>query len=420
MYRGSVGPIQPYAFTSTPSLNQTTQWQPPAGSYRTSSTSSVPTLQTFDPSHYGARSSYLASASMTNLPTTSNLGLSVGGSRDDSSLVGTATRRTAPGARPQSALLSGPTLSPTGTSFTMPQGTPAKPSPERYRRPAARSADASASAYRVSTQNRRNSTVGSVSSSGTEESQINGSYSAEEAAARRVRRRSLPALDSAAFPQPRPLTPHDVGRQPEESSRLELPSSPRPKSAGKEQQQQKTVARIGADEKITKPVHARAGSSDSRVSTRSNNSRPSSVSSIVPYWPVRSFGPLDPSIIRLSPFIWLQNRQMFCTTSNHAQLPDISDSLSPNPPCQMQSLMIPFPVCEPQRQCISPHRKPRLSAFSQLCSKPSRLGLQTGEYSSSQLVVRCRRDNKAGCHSVSALEAGDDGRRGTKCCSPCH
>jgi hypothetical protein len=285
VYRGSVGPIQPYAFTSTPSLNQTTQWQPPAASYRTSSTSSVPTLQTFDPSHYGARSRYLASASMTNLPTTSSLGLSVGGSRDDSSLVGTATRRTAPGARPQSALLSGPTLSPTGTSFTMPQGTPAKPSPERYRRPAARSADASASA--LSTQNRRNSTVGSVSSSGTEESQLNGTYSAEEAAARRVRRRSLPALDSAAFPQSGPLTPHDLVRQPAESSRLEPPSSPRPKSAGKEQQQM-PVARIGADEKITNPVHARTGSSDSRVSSRSNNSRPSSVSSIVPYWPVGS------------------------------------------------------------------------------------------------------------------------------------
>jgi hypothetical protein len=297
VYRGSVGSVQPYALTSTPSPNQTTQWQSsatPAGSYRASSTSAVPQLHNFDYSQNGGHNRYLASASMTNLTASSNYGLSAGGSRDDSSLVGAATRRTT-SARPHSALImNAPSLSPTGTSFTATQhGTPAKPSPERYRRPAPQQQQHQQQpqpTQRPGLQYRRNSAVGSVSSTGTEESRLNGSVSSGEAAAtRRSRRRSLPALHSPELPQPQHLTPLelDFARQQAESGRYEQSASPR--------LEQKPTARIvntASESQFTRPVHARTGSSDSRVSARSTSSRPSSVSLKMSYWLVGSLAPL--------------------------------------------------------------------------------------------------------------------------------
>ncbi|KAB5570191.1 hypothetical protein GE09DRAFT_1271092 [Coniochaeta sp. 2T2.1] len=284
VYRGSVGPVQPYAFTSAPSLNQTVQWQPPAAYHRASSASAVPTMQNFDYSHNGGRSRYLASASMTNLPTTSSLGVSMGGSRDDSAIPGSATRRTA-------------------TSFTPPHGQPAKPAPERYRRPAPRTADSSASTQQQgsvpasgsgmpsgnhfhnqqSEQQRRNSFVGAIPGSAAvdEGVHIPGVFSAADAA-RRVRRRSLPALDSADFPKPLAPLQIDLYKQPKESNRLDQPlSSPRPKSAGKDYQQKPAQAQNFAPNSVaavqrTKAAHGRTGSSDSRASSRSSNSRPSS------------------------------------------------------------------------------------------------------------------------------------------------
>jgi hypothetical protein len=343
VYRGSVGPVQPYAFTSTPSLNQTAQWQPPM-SYRASSTSAVPTIQSLDHSHNGGRSRYLASASMTNLPTSSTLGLSMGGSRDDSSIPGTATRRTA-------------------TTFTPPQGTPAKPSPERYRRSAPRSTDS-----QQTEQQRRNSFVGAIPGSmASEDLQPNGVFSAEEAA-RRVRRRSLPALDSADFPKP--LTPLQfdlVGnKQPEESKRLEQPSSSqRPKSAGKEHQQKPAqnahhAANDAAAVQKIRPVHGRTGSADSRTSIRSNGSRPSSVS--LPGSVSLLHGSLsslfDPSISL--PFPAYLDGSPLHDSPNHA----LSIPLFP---CRLlQSLTKRFSVCEPQYQWVGPHRKPRLVRFRRL------------------------------------------------------
>lgn len=292
-YRGSLGPVQPYAFTSTPNLNQNAQWQHP-GSYRASSASAVPTMQSFDHSHNGGRSRYLASASMTNLPLTSTIGMSMGGSRDDSAITGTAIRR--------------------ATTFTPPHGQPAKPSPERYRRPAPRSTDTSAStqqghgqqqgpaspsgsgmaginhSYQQTEQQRRNSFVGAVPGLMAESVQLNGAFSATDAA-RRLRRRSMPALDSADFIKP--LTPLQLqvdlaaNKQPEESNRLEQPSSPRPKSAGKERHQKPAFAATIDAAPVQQPqaVHGRTGSSDSRASTRSSNSRQSSVSlpSLLPF-----------------------------------------------------------------------------------------------------------------------------------------
>lgn len=278
VYRGSVGPVQPYAFTSTPSLNQTAQWQPPASYNRASSASAVPTMQSFDRGHNGGRSRYLASASMTNLPTTSSMGLSAVGSRDDSSIPGTATRRTV-------------------ATFTPPQGQPAKPSPERYRRPAPRLDTSSQFQQGLGPQSasgtpnvdhsysqqlahqRRNSFVGAVHGSIADDGvQYAGAFSAPDAT-KRARRRSLPALDSAEFNKP--LTPLQfdlpANRQPQELSRSQQPlPSPRPKSAGKEQQH--LTAHDTAAVQRAKAVHGRTNSSDSRSSSRSSGSRPPSVS----------------------------------------------------------------------------------------------------------------------------------------------
>lgn len=215
----------------------------------------------------------------------------MGGSRDDSSISATATRRTA-------------------TTFTPPHGQPAKPSPERYRRPAPRSAETPASTphghgqqpqgsappsgsgmtsvnhlyNQRSEQQRRNSFVGAIPDRMADEGvQVTGAFSAADAA-RRVRRRSLPALDSAEFLKP--LTPLQIDlpgiKQPEESNRLEQPlSSQRPKSAGREHQQKPAravnlTANDAAAVQKTKAAHGRTGSSDSRTSSRSSNSRPSS------------------------------------------------------------------------------------------------------------------------------------------------
>ena len=367
VYRGSVGPVQPYAFTSTPSLNQTVQWQPPAAFHRASSASALPTVQTIDRSQNGGRSRYLASASMTNLPITSTVGTSMGGSRDDSSIPSTATRRIA-------------------TTFTPPYGQTAKPSPERYRRPAPRNIDTSAPMQhghgqqqpgsappsgsgmasvnhlynQRSEQQRRNSFVGAMSGSAVADEgvQLTGAFSAADAAAR-VRRRSLPALDSAEFIKP--LTPLQIdltgNKQPEESltNRLDQPlSSPRPKSAGKEQQQHLTANDAAAVQR-TKAAHGRTGSSDSRVSSRSSSSRPSSVSfaqfatGSLAFEP--SNGRLDPSISASISSHFLHNRtDVRCTTSNHALVLTVS-------PCKlMQSLTKPFPhsLRTATPMCLSP------------------------------------------------------------------
>jgi hypothetical protein len=221
----------------------------------------------------------------------------MGGSRDDSAIPGAATRRNT-------------------TTFTAPHGQPAKPAPERYRRPASRNIDASAqmqhgghgsqqpgaalssgsgtaAAHHMhsqrSEQQRRNSFVGAISGPTTADQggQVAGAFSAPDAA-RRVRRRSLPALDSAEFSKP--LTPLQIDlagtKQPEElTNRLERPlSSPRPKSAGKEQQQHLTaIDAVGVQR--AKAAHGRTGSSDSRASSRSSTSRPSSVSVLSCFFP---------------------------------------------------------------------------------------------------------------------------------------
>lgn len=277
-YRGTTGPTQPYAFTATPNLNSVPQWAPynQYGNLRASSSPAVPTMQNFDRGGPVHRSHYRASASMTNLPTTISMGQSMVGARDDSALP-TNQRRPTHTPRAQSVYMTG-----SATPVTITQVTPIKVSPERYRRPAARSTDpalnhqvqpsmtpsgsgmaAVGHLYDPRTmQERPNSLFAQSSGSAVDDMQINHRSAHEEA--QRFRRRSMPALDSADYPTP--LTPHQL-RQPEDAPRLVQLTPPR--SAEREQ---KTYRGVASDNQM----HARSGSSDSVISSRSTNSRPSS------------------------------------------------------------------------------------------------------------------------------------------------
>ena len=291
VYRGGSAPIQPYAFTSTPSLNSSAQWQQ-FSAYRTSSTPAVPTMQSFDGSNGGGRSRYPASASMNNLPIMqSSASLATSGSRDDSSLPAMG-RRVTPAPRPQSSYMASSSSQP---SFAPPQATAARPSPERYRRPQPRSIDVHPQTSAMpsgsgmatvnhlyntprklspSLPNRPSSYYGNVPGSAVDDISLHRQQSQE---AKRIRRRSMPALDSADYPNP--LTPPDL-RQPEESSRLEQLTPP--ETTDKEQIKTARIVSISAAG--ANAMHARNGSSESLVSSRSSHSRPSSVSmhSIVP------------------------------------------------------------------------------------------------------------------------------------------
>jgi hypothetical protein len=285
IYRGSVGPIQPYAFTSTPSLNTGGQWQQ-FGAYRTSSSPAVPTAQNFDQFNPSGRVRYGASQSMTNLSYNPSMGVGKSGSRDDSSIRQPRTVTTAP--RPQSAYMSS-----TSTQLSFAQASPVKASPERYRRPvphqqrSQHSAPPSGSGMssvshlysshnpneqrrnnNPALANRPNSYYGSVSGSATDDMQLGRRPYEEEI--KRLRRRSMPALDSANFP--RPLTPQELS-SPEESSRPE--SATKGNLADKEQ---KTLRLVPASGAAVNNMQIRNGSSESLVSTRSSSSRPSSVS----------------------------------------------------------------------------------------------------------------------------------------------
>ncbi|KAJ0363512.1 hypothetical protein COL26b_012941 [Colletotrichum chrysophilum] len=126
VYRGSNAPIQPYAFTSTPSLNTTGQWQQYGNGYRTASSPAVPT-QGMVQGHDGNRSRHTGSSSVSY---SHNMGTSQGGSRDDSAIP--AARTNPQAQRPQSAYLAGSTT----PQMTFAQAAGAKTTPDRYRRPA--------------------------------------------------------------------------------------------------------------------------------------------------------------------------------------------------------------------------------------------------------------------------------------------
>ncbi|KAI0379682.1 hypothetical protein F5Y04DRAFT_282772 [Hypomontagnella monticulosa] len=297
VYRGNTSaPIQPYAFTTTPSLANGGQWQQ-YGAYRSSS--NVPNVQMMDP-NAAARSRYPANSSSipgNNGSTQSTM--TVGMSQDDS--------------RTASASASRPQLAPLNISSGQPtfaQVAAAKASPERYRRPSPRYTDSSPSVMQTPqpqgsampsgsgmatvvhlynprampdqkartprnsaalNNSRPHSAYGSMAGVAMDDMQLYRHPTEEEA--KRFRRRSIHSINSTDYPTP--LTPQDF-KQAEESFRLEALAASR--KQGGSDKDQKIAARGGS---TTVPVerntmHAVNGSSESLVSSGSSNSRPSS------------------------------------------------------------------------------------------------------------------------------------------------
>ncbi|ELQ42170.1 hypothetical protein OOU_Y34scaffold00228g61 [Pyricularia oryzae Y34] len=284
VYRMNPGPIQPYAFTSTPTLHSNNQWQHPA-TYRTASSPAVPTMRAFSGSgsqqQQQQRGRYPGSVSMTNLPSSSYADYGAG-SRDDSSLPAVGGRRYPSAPRPQSAHLIGATTA-TATQVTFTQATPVRLSPERYRRPAPRIVDVPAGAAgrqqlpppqfgdqrlavprnrTPSNTNRPNSFYSSTTASSTDDFQAYRHQLPDEQ--KRLRRRSMPALDSAEYR--RPFTPQGAGQSGEMTGQ-KGPDFP---------QTQSRLAPSHGGNTNTASLPSSNGSSESLTSNRSNGSHPSS------------------------------------------------------------------------------------------------------------------------------------------------
>ncbi|KAH8673833.1 hypothetical protein BX600DRAFT_509064 [Xylariales sp. PMI_506] len=264
-YRGiAAAPIQPYAFTATPALNNAGQWQS-YGALRTVSTPSVPTTQMM---HYQASVS-----------------------RDDSALQPTSsTPRQVAGGTGQ------PTFA---------QVVSGKATPERYRRPALRTVDSSPSQTSQQTSpnsgivptsgmatavhlynpravavlsgnapiprnsatlaSRPFSAYGYIPGASADDMMLQRHPTEEEL--KRYRRRSLHAFTSADYLNPMSLQEFKQQQQQLDAKRKSMPDI-----------DQKSTARIVAvpGGLAEKDSHTGNGSSESLVSSRSSNSRPSS------------------------------------------------------------------------------------------------------------------------------------------------
>lgn len=294
-YRGSSGPVQPYAFTTTPNLANNVNQRQAYGAIRTTSTPNAPTLQTLDP-----RARYQANnlSSGVSVPVVSTQPVT----RDDMSLPQMNRNISPAAARPQSTYMTG------GPTFA--QVAAAKSSPERYRRPTPRHTEStpivqqqqqvpgsampssgSGMATVVTMYNPRvagsgqqpvgprtsgsrpQSAYGSLMTGvAADDMQVHRHTSEEET--KRFRRRSMASFDATDYPSP--MTPQEFKQQQKRADEAALR-----KQAEKNQQlqQQKTIVRnltVPTIEKTTS--HARNNSSESLVSSRSSNSRPSSVS----------------------------------------------------------------------------------------------------------------------------------------------
>ena len=252
-YRGGSAPVQPYAFTSTPSLSQSLSWQQ-HGAYRTSSSPSVPQAHVYD-----TGMSYRTSApgnSFNAAAFPNAYGASYGGSRDDSAIV--TARNFSPTGRPQSYLPTPPQQSSYAAHSS------GKTGAERYRRQTAQSSQHARSqstnlppgapmlspnqaylaSHRLSGSHLTNGR-GLTSAASMDDLQLYNRAPLID----QVRRRSVNAIETPDF------------------SGLRR-SSAEPAEAKKQ--------------RASSPAnHSRDGSSESISSTRSSHSRPSSVSCIL-------------------------------------------------------------------------------------------------------------------------------------------
>ncbi|KAK2028188.1 hypothetical protein LX32DRAFT_407712 [Colletotrichum zoysiae] len=353
VYRGSNAPIQPYAFTSTPSLNTNGgQWQQYGSGYRTSSSPAVPT-QGMVHGQDASRSRHSGSASMPNASYGhSGMGTSKGGSRDDLAIPAARTNSQAP--RPQSAYLAGNATQQQQMTFAQTPGT--KTTPDRYRRPAlqqqqprqtsAPSGSGMATVSHlynapeqksVSVRGRTPSYQGRPNSSyvAADDTQLNRQPTED----RRLRRRSMHSLDSADYPKP--LTPQEFSHS-EEPSRPDR--RPTPKN------NEKTLRVVST---LTPPVdnnmHARNGSAESLASSRSSHSRPSSSTN-------RS-GP-TPTVNPLSSSSTSSNPDDGSSKQDHPKLVNIPPRSSSSDAAKKQST--PSPLSQPVTMATdsSPQKPP--------------------------------------------------------------
>ncbi|TEY39724.1 hypothetical protein BOTCAL_0451g00010 [Botryotinia calthae] len=292
-YRGhsSMAPIAPYAFTSSPGLSIGGQ-QTPNGSQsrpeqqRTASAPIVPTLQGGS-TNAPNRSRYPAALSVSTTSSSSSSELSPrSGTRDDSAITSTARIATR-AARPLSTIITSHRHRP-----APPMASPAKPAPDRYRRPAIRRADSSNSSqagvsspsvstmpnvmqfYGASTQAVNSQAFNlqmpqqNQPSATADDLQLNQRTTSEQA--KRYRRRSIHTIDahdnSNASPSPGFL---QQGSRPvnNASGRIDQP----PEQHGQHPLRSSPVVTL-------RPAtsHGRNDSTDSMKSARSGHSRPNS------------------------------------------------------------------------------------------------------------------------------------------------
>ncbi|KAK1992008.1 hypothetical protein LX36DRAFT_589298 [Colletotrichum falcatum] len=339
VYRGSNAPIQPYAFTSTPSLNTNGQWQQYGSGYRTSSSPAVPT-QGMVHGQDATRSRHSGSSSMSHATHGhghGGMGTSKGGSRDDLAIPAARTNPQAP--RPQSAYLAGSTTQQQQMAFAQTPGT--KTTPDRYRRPALQQQQRQASTpsgsgmatvshlynapepKSVSVRGRTPSHQGRPNSSHVAADDMQLSRQPTED--RRLRRRSMHSLDSADYPKP--LTP-------QEFSHSEEP--PRPDRRPTPKNNEKTLRMVST---LTPPadnnMHARNGSAESLASSRSSHSRPSSSAN-------RS---APPSTVNPSPSSTSPNPDDGSSKQDHPKLVNIPARSSSSDAAKKQST--PSPLSQP-------------------------------------------------------------------------
>jgi hypothetical protein len=259
-YRGS-GPIKPYAFTSTPSLNPTSQWQQ-SGASKSAEAPTLPPLRLNTNSGSASPEAYVT------------------GSKDDSYIL---QQRLSPSIqRPEYSHLA----TPPSTQVSFAQSSPVRASPDRYRRPAfahhVRSQSAqlpNSGVHAVNSYTASASTAGSSRSSSSESrpsttpasstSDVHGQRHRTQEEMR-YRRRSMHTIDSADYPNP--ITPH-VFKRPGEATRAATP----PSSAGSGSSKYGPFA-AGSNNAVD-IAHSRSNSSESIASSRSSHSRPT-VSSI--------------------------------------------------------------------------------------------------------------------------------------------
>ncbi|TGJ87766.1 hypothetical protein E0Z10_g1022 [Xylaria hypoxylon] len=249
---GTVAPIQPYAFTSTPSLANSVQ-MPQHGGYRTSSGTTVPTLPQF------------------------------GDTRMQSSMTM---------ARPQ--------LNATSIQPTFAQVAASKASPERYRRPAPRQVDSSPSVLQSQqvkspgvppglgmptpvqlynpravprsqgiVSNRPQSAHGSLSGATMDDMHLYRHPAEDES--KKYRRRSIHSINSSDYFHP--SVPENFKRAAEPFQSDGLTGW---KKQGGIEKDQKPPRVVPLPPPAGSASHVRNGSSESIVSSRSSHSRPSS------------------------------------------------------------------------------------------------------------------------------------------------